>query len=313
MASIATEPNGFKRIIFKGLDGKRRPIRLGKCSEKFAIAVADHVEEIINQALMPSRPLPRATAEWLADMSPKMEAKLVAVGLIHPRESTKSITLGEFLDAYLVRRSDVKDGTRVFYGHTRRNLLDVFGADRPLASITAGDADDFRRHLQRYSEPQENHPDADPRKKKPLAAATVARRCSLARTFFRDAVRRKLIDANPFEDIGGGNKANPERAYFNRQRDHHQSDRRLPECRVAVVGRLVAVRWRQSPIRSSDAALARYRLVCRPDVDSLAKDRTSRGEGHAGCPALCGVASVLGRRVRSSSGRFRFCSAESAT
>ncbi len=210
MASIATEPNGFKRIIFKGLDGKRRPIRLGKCSEKFAIAVSDHVEEIINQALMPSRPLPRATAEWLADMSPKMEAKLVAVGLIHPRESTKSIMLGEFLDAYLKRRSDVKDGTKTFYGHTQRNLIDLFGADRLLNSINAGDADDFRRHLQ---QPRTKRGEKS-LEKKPLSAATVARRCSLARTFFRDAVRRKLIDANPFEDIGGGCKANPERAHF---------------------------------------------------------------------------------------------------
>ncbi|MCX7422515.1 MAG: tyrosine-type recombinase/integrase [Planctomycetia bacterium] len=214
MASVVSDPNGFHRVVFKGLDGKRRPLRLGKCSEKFAIAVGDHVEAILNQALMPSRPLPRATAEWLAEMSPVMEKKLVAVGLIHPRESTKLITLGEFLDAYLVRRSDVKDGTRVFYGHTRRNLIDVFGADRPLTSITAGDADDFRRYLQQHCEQRVSKVDGKLRTNSPLAAATVARRCSLARTFFRDAVRRKLIDANPFEDIGGGNKANPERSHF---------------------------------------------------------------------------------------------------
>ncbi len=215
MASIATEPNGFKRVIFKGLDGKRRPIRLGKCSEKFAIAVADHVEEIINQALMPSRPLPRVTVEWLAGMSPKMEKKLVAVGLIHPRDAAKELTLGEFLDAYLARRSDVKAGTAVFYGHTKRNLLDVFGADRPLGSITPADADDFRRHLQTAvaeSSPAKN--DEKPKAKKALAAATVARRCSLARTFFKDAVRRKLITENPFDDVVGGPSHNPDRQHF---------------------------------------------------------------------------------------------------
>ena len=217
MASVVTEPNGFRRVVFKGLDGKRRPIRLGKCSEKLAIAVADHVEEIINRAMMPSRPLARATAEWLADMPPKMEKKLVAVGLIHPRDKAESTTLGEFLAAYLVRRSDVKAGTQTFYGHTVRNLLDVFGADRPLASITAGDADDFRRQLQpqveRSDSPTDAKRDKAP-KRKPLAAATVARRCSLARTFFKDAVRRELIDANPFADIDGGNKANPDRQRF---------------------------------------------------------------------------------------------------
>ena len=214
MASVVSDPNGFHRVVFKGLDGKRRPLRLGKCSEKFANAVGDHVEAIINQALMPSRPLPRATAEWLADMSPKMEAKLVAVGLIHPRESTKAITLGEFLDAYLKRRSDVKDGTKTFYGHTQRNLIDAFGADRLLNSINAGDADDFRRYLQQHCEQRVSKVDGKLRTNSPLAAATVARRCSLARTFFRDATRRKLIDANPFEDIGGGSKANSERSHF---------------------------------------------------------------------------------------------------
>ena len=28
MASVITDPNGFHRVVFKGLDGKRRPIRL---------------------------------------------------------------------------------------------------------------------------------------------------------------------------------------------------------------------------------------------------------------------------------------------
>ncbi len=213
MASVSTEQKTkLRKVQFTGLDEKRRTLRLGKCSEKFAIAVADHVEEIINQALMPSRPLARATAEWLADMPPKVEKKLVAVGLIHPRDESKTITLGEFLDAYLARRSDVKVGTAVFYGHTKRNLIDVFGSDRPLGSITPADADDFRRHLQT---PVADIPPAKkgekPLKRKALAAATVARRCSLARTFFKDAVRRKLIAENPFDDVVGGPSHNSAR------------------------------------------------------------------------------------------------------
>ena len=214
MASVVSDPNGYHRVVFKGRDGQRRPIRLGKCSEKFAVAVAGHVEEIVNAAIR-NQPHPRATAEWLADLSPKMEAKLVAVGLIHSRDEAKSITLGKFLDAYLIRRSDVKAGTLVFYGHTKRNLIDVFGADRTLASITAGDADDVRRHLQRQIEqPAPIDKSEKPAKKTTLAAATVARRCSLARTFFRDAVRQKLIDANPFDDVVGGPSHNPDRQRF---------------------------------------------------------------------------------------------------
>ena len=177
-----------------------------------AIVIANHVEEIVNQVLYP-RPLARATAEWLADLSPKLEKKLVAVGLIHPSDAAKEITLGAFLDAYLVRRSDVKAGTAVFYGHTKRNLIDVFGSGRPLGSITPADADDFRRHLQTppVADSSPKKKGEKPRKKKALAAATVARRCSLARTFFKDAVRRKLIAENPFDDVVGGPSHNSAR------------------------------------------------------------------------------------------------------
>ncbi len=139
----------------------------------------------------------------------------MAVGLIHPRDEADQITLGKFLDAYLARRSDVKAGTAVFYGHTKRNLLDVFGADRPLGSITPADADDFRRRLKTaVAEPSPAKNGKIPKKKKALAAATVARRCSLARTFFKDAARRKLIAENPFDDVVGGPSDNPDRQHF---------------------------------------------------------------------------------------------------
>ena len=36
----------------------------------------------------------------------------------------------------------------------------------------------------------------------------------MARTFFKDAIRRKLIDSNPFEGVGRGSTANPERQRF---------------------------------------------------------------------------------------------------
>ena len=214
MASVCTDSKSFRRVVFKGLDGKRRPIHLGQCSMKDAVAIAGHVEEVVKAAIL-GRAEPRATSEWLADLSPIMEAKLVAVGLIHPRDAVKELTLGEFLDAYLARRSDVKAGTAVFYGHTKRNLLDVFGADRPLGSITPADADDFRRHLQTtVAESSPAKKGEKPTKKKALAAATVARRCSLARTFFKDAVRRKLIAENPFDDVVGGPSHNPARQHF---------------------------------------------------------------------------------------------------
>ena len=259
MASVVSDPNGFHRVVFKGLDGKRRPLRLGKCSEKFAIAVADHVEAILNQALMPSRPLPRATAEWLAEMSPVMEKKLVAVGLIHPRDNCKALTLGEFLDAYIQRRSDVKPNTKVFFGHVRTNLIDVFGAERPLDSFTGGDADDFRRALMRQGDkPLEAKATVKKRKPRKLSPVTIARRCSMVRTYFRDAVKRKLIDTNPFEDIGGGPKSNTERQRFI---DQPTIEKVIAQCPNAEWRLLVALSRFGGLRIPSEACLLRWRDV----------------------------------------------------
>lgn len=77
--------------------------------------------------------------------------------------------------------------------------LKPFFAARALDDIIPAEADDFRRWLVSHEK---------------LSPATVARRCSMARTFFRDAVRRRLIRSNPFEGVGGGPKNNPERSLF---------------------------------------------------------------------------------------------------
>lgn len=198
MASVCCDPNNRKRVVFEGLDGKRRTLRLGRMEKRHAQMIARFVEDIISAAAAGNAVEPR-TADWLRDCPDVMFAKLVAVGLANPRDAVTAVRLGDFLDGYFKRRSDAKTATRVFYGHTIRNLIAFFGADRPLDSINPGEADDFRRWLVIHEK---------------LSPATVARRCSLARTFFRDAVRRRLIPANPFDGVGGGPKNNPERSRF---------------------------------------------------------------------------------------------------
>jgi hypothetical protein len=54
MASIVDDPNGRKRILFVGSDGKRRPIRLGKASAKQAEALKAKVEKIVAAHSRPS-------------------------------------------------------------------------------------------------------------------------------------------------------------------------------------------------------------------------------------------------------------------
>jgi integrase len=108
------------------------------------------------------------------------------------------LNLGEFIDGYIAGRSTIKASTRIHLTRCRKFLTDYFGSDRPLPSITAGDADDFREHLGRT-----------------LAENTVRRICGRAKQFLRAAARKKLIAESPFADMKGTNvQANRSRDYF---------------------------------------------------------------------------------------------------
>jgi integrase len=81
-----------------------------------------------------------------------------------------------------------------------RCLVTYFGAGKPLGNITRGDADAWRIWL-----------GVDQK----LGDNTVRRRCSIARQFLRNAVRRKLIQENPFGDLRDvGVKGNRSREFF---------------------------------------------------------------------------------------------------
>ncbi len=80
----------------------------------------------------------------------------------------------------------------------RRHLVAFFGADKALADISPGDADDFRRSLGER-----------------LGDNTVRRMCGRAKQFFRAALRKRLLSENPFADMKGCVvKANRARDYF---------------------------------------------------------------------------------------------------
>jgi integrase len=202
MASISTDKKGLRRILFVGADGQRRPIRLGRVPIKTARTIKAHVENLAAAALGKHSP-DAETSAWIGGLDSVLHAKLAAVGLVSPRESTpeaKTVKLADFLDAYVKGRSDVKGSTATVYSHTRRCLVAYFGANRPLHEITPGDADDWRLWL------GENQK---------LADNTTRRRCGIAKQFFRSALRRRLIRENPFADMKGcAVKANASRHYF---------------------------------------------------------------------------------------------------
>jgi integrase len=218
VASLSADKSGNRRVQFKGLDGKRHTLYAGKISARAADELKWLVEGILEAADV-GVDLSPALAKRLDDLSDDAHAKLVAVGLVNPRAKPEAVTLGPFLDAYIEKRTDLKGGTLVFYGHTIENLKRHFGEECRLDEITAGDADDFRRWLAGDDASRQNPKGKSAKRDstkplKRLAVVTVNRRCVAARTIFRDALRRKLITENPFTGIAAGTKSNPERSRY---------------------------------------------------------------------------------------------------
>ncbi len=199
MASISRDSNGTRRIQFVSKDGKRKAIRLGKVTQKQAETVLLKVEHLV-AATFTGHPLDADTAKWVADRDEKFAGKLARVGLIPKREETHS-RLGEFIDDYLVGRTDIKPRTRTCLMQVRSNLVEYFGENKPLRDITLGDADEWRRWMLTCE--------------KKLGDNTVRRRAGRAKQLFRAAQRKRVIAENPFADMRDCTvRANKAREYF---------------------------------------------------------------------------------------------------
>ncbi len=213
MASVSkNKETGDVTMQFTGLDGKRKTLRLGKARQRTVDKVKTHLEELLEARQLGRSPYDETTAwvNWIAEKNSPLFNKLANQGLVPQRKAPERATLGAFLDSYVAGRSDVKAGTATVYGHTRRCLVDYFGADKPLGEITLADADDWRRWLARPK--NEKRPEQGGQG---LAENTARRRCGIAKQFFRTAVRRRLIAENPFADMKGMSVlANRSRDYF---------------------------------------------------------------------------------------------------
>ena len=181
MASISDDPNGRRRILFVAPDGSRKTLRLGKLDRKSAEAINRHVEALLS-AKIGGQPVPRDTASWITAIGDELKSKLSAVGLL---EAPRREALGDFLRGYILNRADVKPATLEVWRQPCRNLIALFGDDKPLKRITAGDAEQFRQWITTQ----------------PLAVATIAKRLSFCRTFFHVARKHRMIDENPFADV----------------------------------------------------------------------------------------------------------------
>ncbi len=210
MASITRHENGRKTIQFVDPEGSRKSVRLGQVSDSRAAEIKSHVEELLFALGSDERPK-RRTQKWIADVrdrSPRLYDRLAATGLVSRREKAE---LEAFFDQYAKTRTDVKESTKTKWRQTRKKLLEFFGPTKKITEITPGDADEWRLAVAEQVD-SEN---------------TVRKHVAVAKTFFNAAVRKQLIDQNPFADLKATIQANKERFVFV---DHGTTNRVITAC-----------------------------------------------------------------------------------
>jgi len=276
MASISRDPNGRRTIQFVGGDGKRRSIRLGKCSQKTAEAVRVKVEHLA-AAVNHGTALDDETGRWVAALDSVMHERLAAVGLVKGREPAPVATVGGFLVEYVARRVDVKPATKEVWSQTTRNLLECYGAQCDLRTIDETAAEDFKLFLLKAA----------------LSPTTVSKRLQFARQFFKAAYRRKLIPSNPFADVASAAGATTDRQRFITR----EETGRLLEACPNVDWRVIVALCRFGGLRSPSEVLSlRWQ-----DVNwggQRVRVRSPKTERHAGkasreVPLFPEVAAVL--------------------
>tara|TARA_Y100001934_G_scaffold277636_1_gene376870 strand:+ start:269 stop:1594 length:1326 start_codon:yes stop_codon:yes gene_type:complete len=211
MASISSDKNGSRRLLFKGFDGKRKTIHLGKITKRSADEIKRHVEQLISGRLSGITP-PRLTMNWIGALDQTLLAKLVKHHLVSSDITPAYQTLGEHIEAHKQRINHLKESTQTHWNHTFRNLLTFFGKDMLLTSINAGHANDFEKYLANGSARMYRYGETPT--DKGLSSNTVKKRISNTKTLFQDAVNRKIIPDNPFSNLKSTVGANRDRDYF---------------------------------------------------------------------------------------------------
>src|SRR5947207_2317629 len=107
MASIGSDPNGHRRILFVAANGCRKTVRLGKISQRDAEQVCRHVESLLGASIN-GQPVIRETAVWVRGIGDMLHDRLARAGLVAARAFALGTKLKACLTANLSGREDLK-------------------------------------------------------------------------------------------------------------------------------------------------------------------------------------------------------------
>lgn len=194
------------RLTFEDDQGVRRTIYLGPMPTRDAKPIKVKVEEII-AAKLGCQPFTAEVASWLGKLDSKLYEKLVGVQLVDARVRPQSLELGKFFDDFVASQI-YKEGTRRNYQQAKQYLLGFLAPDKPIGQITHADALDWRQYLLKHRKQVANGA------MKPLAENTIRSWCKCVKAVFSYAVKKRIIESNPFSEIPTKTQALDDRKRF---------------------------------------------------------------------------------------------------
>jgi integrase len=271
MASIAWDgkDGDCARIVFREA-GRQKSLRLGRCTRRTAQNALIGFERVLESRRTGSTTHPDGV-RWLESIDDQVHARVARLGYAEPRRGAEAVTLGALLDRFEATAS-VKASTRAAYKQTLDSLRAVLGSETAVHSITAQDADRWRKEI---AEPRHVRDARGIERTQCLAPATVAKRVHVARSVFRRAVRWALVATSPFEHLRAGKQSNPARSYYITRETIRAVIAECPDAEWrAIVGlaRLAGLRCPSEvrALRWGDVNWERSSLVVRSDkTDSV--------------------------------------------
>ena len=177
-------------MVGTGKNRKREHIYLGRVFEDDAKEILFYIKRLISSANSGRMPDP-IVQHWLETIDDKLHEKLVKAGLCESRTPEPTAPkLAAWLTKYFDQRSNEIAASSVQrLRDTGGRLLKFFGKSMTIDAITADTAADWRASMMEKVAAGE------------LSEATVRTHCRNAKTIFREAVDRELLEKNPFKRL----------------------------------------------------------------------------------------------------------------
>ena len=185
-------PNSNSKTIQFTFLGKRRTLRVAKLSN---LAV-EKLRRLIKLALASEKEndglIENEIRKYVEELPQEPLERLEVMGLIDLGNKSIPSQLGALVEHYRNSRTDVEPSTQDLYRQGGDLLVAHFGANKKIAAITVGDAEQFKIDLLNT---KARHRETT------MKPSTVSKRIDFASQLFRYAVTNGALSENVFEGI----------------------------------------------------------------------------------------------------------------